>query len=301
LLFNVERLYAPLNIASVVYVLAAVSVLVVLLWPNDRKAGLAVLLAAAAVALVLVKLSLGYPIGRSHLPITVTEYAAIAISILLARRVAAAIEEFEQATLRSMTSHLVDRSQAFQQGQADLYREVRRARQHRRPLSLLIMAPLESPDADVLDRFTTEAIRKMGKRYVTARLADLLSRKLKDCDLISEQNGRFVVLLPETRAKRASAVSMELQRLAQTELNLKVKIGHAVFPDDEVTLVRLLDRAEAIMRGEELPDPVSLPASPRKRPGEHAQAVNGTSTAVNGSTVNHLHDGILETPPTKAG
>jgi hypothetical protein len=244
-LFNVERLYSPLNIASVVYVVAAAAMLLVVLWPALATLRISLLLLLCAIALVAAKAWLGFPLGRMHLPITLTEYAAIVVSVLLARQIVLGINEFQAATLRNMVSHLVDRSQPFVDGQADIYREVRRARVHKRPLSLLVIEAQQQADPEVLDRFTTEAIRNMANRYITSRLADFLSRGLKDCDLIAERNGGFVVLLPETRAAKARSVCRRLQEEARAQLDLELRIGQCTLPDEEVTLVGLLERAQA--------------------------------------------------------
>ncbi len=250
--FNIERLYAPLNISSFVYVLAAGCSVLVLLCPWLVRLRLRNLLLCVLAVLLGLKHALGYRIGGGYLPITVTEFCAAAVSIALARQVALLFEVFQTALFHNMVGELENRTQPFDEsGQAGIYREVRRARLFERPLALLAISLAPRGVQAAKDRFMREMTQRMLGQYVTARVADLLSRGLKDCDVIVRRNCHFVVLLPETRPEQARAVSQRLQADAQQKLGLELNIGLATFPDEEVTLVRLLERAEEKMRGRE--------------------------------------------------
>ncbi len=87
LLFNVERLHEPFNIASFVYVLAAVlGVLTLAIPPIMRLHPLWTTL-GATVVLVSVKGLLGYSVAGQGLPLTVTEAVAVSITVMLARQI----------------------------------------------------------------------------------------------------------------------------------------------------------------------------------------------------------------------
>jgi hypothetical protein len=247
LLFNVERLYAPLDLASFVYALAALLSLGIIFFPFAGRLSWPSTALALLVALLSAKWCFGYRIGQSALPLTVTEYCALGVSVAFARQLASGLEEFRTALFRCLVTDLEDRTHSFDAGQAHLYREVRRARWFARPLSVLAIAPEPGAVEAARDRLQNEMTNRMLHQYVTARLADLLSRGLKDCDVIAQRQRHFVAVLPETKANQAEEIAGRLQDEARNCLGLDLRIGISSFPAEEVTLVRLLERAESRM------------------------------------------------------
>jgi GGDEF domain-containing protein len=198
--------------------------------------------------LLVVKYVFRYPVAGPGLPITVTESCALAVTILLARWVAATFEALRMAVFGNLLSDLSSRAHAFEAGQSELYREVRRARSFERPLAFLAVAPTLGSFEAAKDRFTEEVMLRMQRQYVSARVADLLSRRLKDCDVIALRNGHFIAALPETDGDMARTVSQQLQTEARKELGIELSVGVCACPDEEATFVGLLERAEEEMR-----------------------------------------------------
>ncbi|MEX2137774.1 MAG: hypothetical protein WD894_00820 [Pirellulales bacterium] len=237
-----------IQLAPLTSMLAAVCGLAVLLIPPLVSFQALYLLSPAAVLFLVLKYSLGYSLGGAALPVTLIEYSAIAVTILLAQWVARGFEELRTAVFCNMVGDLVNRTQVFGSGQGELYREVRRARQFERPLAFLAITAAPGAIETAKDRFTAEVMKRMLGQYAAARIADLLSRRLKDCDVIARRNGHFVAALPETDRDAAIAVSRRLRKEARQELGIELTVGFCTCPDEEATFIGLLDRAEENMR-----------------------------------------------------
>ncbi|MGH7128710.1 MAG: hypothetical protein ACREIV_09075 [Planctomycetaceae bacterium] len=266
-LFNVERIHEPINLASFVYVLAAACAMAVIFWrPLDRPR-LWRLLAAAIAGLVILKVWLGHPIAGRALPLTVTEACAVGLTIVLARRVAGCLAQFEEGAREAACIRLSDRSVSFEDGEQEIYREIRRARQYHRPLMLLAVSPTATSVRLSTGRLLADAQRETARAYVTARIADVLSREASDCDIITCLDDRFFLLLPEAEDNRAREIAGRIAAAAAEELGLELRIGTASFPAEEVTFTGLMERAEAGMQPAELTVDIAFaPAEPVSAP-----------------------------------
>ena len=253
-LFNVERVHEPINIASFVYVFAAaIAAALVVVRPAARWPWPG-LLAGTLAAFLVAKAALGYRIAGPALTLTVTEGTVLTVTLLVFRRLAAGLGEFEQAAGELMVLHLDDRSRPFDETQGELYREVCRARRFDRRLTLVSIACEPGEEAAAVHRLIREAQRKMADRYAKARIADVIGRELRDSDLLTYDRGRFVALLPETDGREARAIAGRLKAAAREQLGVGLRCGLASFPDEEVTFSGLLDQAEARLRAADLSD-----------------------------------------------
>jgi len=214
---------------------------------------------------LVLKFWLGYGVGARYLPITVTELFAVGVTVLLAQRVGRGFEELRQSLLLNIVGEGQHRSQAFSSGQAELYREVRRARLYGRPLALLAMRVKSEGIRIGADRIAREFRRDTRQAYLRARVAALLGGELKDSDLLTVRDDHFVALLPETDAATAGDQARRLAEAAREQLGLRLDVGLSAFPDEEVTFVKLLERAEERMQGAGSPTEVRAPLLIRLR------------------------------------
>lgn len=246
-LYNIERLGEPINIASFVYVYTLLCAVVVIsvrpLWGTPLYWSFTM----ALPPFFILKLLLNYPIGGSNLPITITEICAIGISIVLTGQMTRRLEELQQAVTSLTLGHLKQDTQPFEDGQGQIYREVRRARQYKRPVALLSVAATDESKHMQLNRFIEEAQREILDEYISARVANLLVEELKDYDVITQRDRHFIVLLPETDRDKVAAIVDRLKQAGRDYLNLDFQIGLSTFPDEAVTFERLLEQAEARM------------------------------------------------------
>ena len=87
-----------------------------------------------------------------------------------------------------------------------------------------------------------------------ARMAEVLSEEMKDCSIITRRNGHFITLLPETDRGEAHELMDTLKMAAKEKLGVDLRMGLSCFPDDEITFVHLLERAEDDMNGTAVSD-----------------------------------------------
>lgn len=247
-LFNIERLHEPFNIASFVYVLAAVlGVLTLALPPLIRLHPTWTILSATTV-FVVVKTLLGYPVVGRGLPLTVTEAVAISATVLLARQIVLSITHFEESVFEVAALHWVQRPLDFKQMQHDFYREVRRARQYDRPVALVALKPVSADLPQRASRLIDEVHKKMKRYYVEAQIAGVIASQLHDCELVAKCNDEFLILLPEADSQRAQSTADQLASQLRDELGTAFRTGVAAFPHQETTFSGLLERAEAALR-----------------------------------------------------
>lgn len=270
--FNVERLHAPINLASFVYVMAAVSALAVILVPYLQKQSLVGLLAVLLSATLGLKWLWGYPLFGTSLPITVTELGAVTLTVLLAYQFGGALQEFREAVAALQRLLWADRSAPFETGQADMFREVRRARLYQRPLSLMAIQMTEESEKIAVNRLLEEMQRKTFHHYTMARMADVISAQLDQCAIVTFRDNQFVTLLPETGAQQASEVAHQLESAVRETLGLELRVGISTFPDEEITFVDLLRKAESALATPTIP---CNGEDRRACRGDDAQADNG--------------------------
>jgi hypothetical protein len=247
LLYNVERLQDPIHVAEFVYPFTAASALWVLVTPLPRLP-LFWWMVLPLPAYLALKAGLGYPLAGAELPLTVTEIFAIELTILIARQVGRTLADFRETASRLIAGTEPSAARAFDDGQAEIYRELRRARRYQRPLSLLSIAIGDGTPRASHDRLLEELQRENLERYTLGQLGRLLAERTKDSDLITRLNEHFVALLPETRREAAEEIARRLATEAAEKLGLTLHVGLSSFPDEEVTFEKLLERAESDRR-----------------------------------------------------
>jgi hypothetical protein len=246
LFYNIERLMAPINLASFVYIFLFLAAGAVIMLPPLYKWSLSVPLLFMLPLYFILKYYLGYPIAGSNLPITVTEIVAIVATLVITRLIMQRLEGIHE-TVAKLTMHNLRQEIPFEAGQGLIYREIRRARYHERPLALLSISPAEESVQFELNRFFKEAQAAIVRRYVNTRVADLLLKELEDYNIITQYNGHFIALLTEAEQEDVQRAIQRLQNAASDRLGLQFKIGHALFPEEAVTLEQLLTNAEQRM------------------------------------------------------
>lgn len=243
--YNIERLHAPINIGSFVYVLAAGASVPLIFFAQLQRIRSVWLIVPLVPLILVLKACFGYPIFGASLPMTITEVGAVLVTIVLARRIGSSLEDLRQSAVQSLIAHLNEKSRPFELGQSAMYREIRRARAFDRPLALLaVSAKCEAVDLQ-LDRFTQEVQQETVRNYIQARIAQLLTEETKDCDIITQCDGHFTALLPEASRDVVENVIERISSTSRERLGIELDFGVSIFPEDEVTFVRLLESAEA--------------------------------------------------------
>jgi pyridoxine 5'-phosphate synthase PdxJ len=257
-LYNIERLAEPINIASFVYVFVAFCALLITLLPRLQRMPAHWLYGGALVAFIALKYELGYSLLGQNLPLTVTEVCVIGVTMFLATQIGQRLEDLRAVVTNLTIGQAGAGTQAFEEGQGQIYREVRRARRHQRPVTLLAIGIAEDTTGasaerfrrDVpLRRFITEIEKELVEKYTQTRVAEVLIDHFEDSAVITQRDDHFVTLLPETNQEAATEIVSKLQKTLTEKMGLQLKVGVSTFPDEAVTFENLLERAEAKMAG----------------------------------------------------
>jgi len=87
-------------------------------------------------------------------------------------------------------------------------------------------------------------------RYVITSLARVISNQLRRTDLVLDQRdqGRFIILSPDTNAASSASVADRIQAAAAVQLGVLVSCGVASFPDEALTFEELVHQAKSNLR-----------------------------------------------------
>jgi GGDEF domain-containing protein len=116
-----------------------------------------------------------------------------------------------------------------------------------------------------LHRTVQEVQQAMMTRYVITSLARVFNKVLRRIDVVIEQReqGRFVILCPETNATGSNVLADRIQAAVAEQLGVSVKCGTASFPDEALTFEELVRQAES-----HLQQPAELPERANPTPTE---------------------------------
>jgi GGDEF domain-containing protein len=259
LFYNIERLSKPIDITGVAYTFVPIVAALTISVSRLRQVPLAVLLGVPIPVFLVLKAWVDPPVWGIEMPLTVTEICVIAITIILARWVSNGMDEFESAIAHITIGQIDTQVEPFSTGQAEMYREIRRARHYQRPLALLAVGVEEKSIQVVLDRMVQEVQQAMMKRYVLSDIAKTLCQKLEDYNVIAQTNNHFLILLPEVSSDQLAELASRLRQAVSEQLGATLQIGAASFPDDAVTFESLVDRAVGEMNGKLKPDATLRP------------------------------------------
>ena len=277
--FNIERFHPPINIASFVYVLAALVSIVIVVLRGETRFRFGVIVGVTLSTFLLGKGLLGYQLAHAALPLTVTEACSLMITASLAELIARAIGEFEDNAQQVLHMHFDTRAADLDTSQTQLYREVRRARKFGRPLSVFAMSAANADNPELLAQFVEEIQRRGVRKYIDARLAQVINKCVSDCDIVAYRDNCFFVMCPELAGDKVDSISCRLKEAARQTLGLSLNIGSATFPDEEVTLGGLLKKAEQALHGKSTP----TVAMPQAVPSSHPAAPPNLSVSPSSS------------------
>lgn len=193
--------------------------------------------------------------GSVAILLTIAEVLAIGITTILSYWVSQAISEFENSVAHITIGQRDRIPESASVGQGAIYREVRRARNHQRPLTLMAVAIEEKSIQVALDRMVQEAQLRMMKQYVLSSVSKTLCEQLGDCDIVVESNGHFLVALPETTPTDLPILIDGLRQQVSAQVGVELRIGTASLPQDGLTLEGLIDKSMKEIQVEEESQP----------------------------------------------
>jgi hypothetical protein len=252
--YSAERLMEPIHISRVVDLFVLSMLIICLVAPRMVRIPLWVLLSAPIPIFLGIKILMETFTGSTAILLTISEVCSLSLTTLLAYWVGTAVNEFESA-VANITIGRGDRiTEPNVLGSGSLYREVRRARNHQRPLVLMSVAVEEKSIKVALDRMVQEAQLTMMNQYALSAVSKLLCDKLEDCDIIVQNNNNFLILLPETMQEDMPSLTERLRQQVYDQVGVNIKIGTASLPQDGFTLEGLINKAIHDMEAEPKPE-----------------------------------------------
>lgn len=243
-LFNIERLIPAINLASFVYVLSTIAGLVMLGSRRIRKLPFGVTAAGFVIFWVVGKAILGYSLDIYSLPLSMTEVFSLVISQYLCLQVAQNTDTFAITSRQLLEVLQACSVPDVRDAESLILEEIRRARRHERPLTFVALNPGSATPESIRD-LLRQMEASLSREYMTGCISEILERHTKSHDIAVRVDNQFLMLLPETNADQAAAMSIRLQKHVSQELGLNVTTEAFAFGLDELTLTGVLDRIGA--------------------------------------------------------
>lgn len=240
-LFNVERVFPQVDLASFVYGLATLIGVSMLASPYLRRQKFGLVAAGFGTVWIVGKCMLGYGVDLTALPIALTEAYALVASQYLCLKVAQNTDEFIQTSAQMLQVLNATSVPVLRESEAALREEIRRARRHERPLTFVSLTPgAVTPEA--LSGLVQQLSESLSKEYIVGSISRILKKETKSHDLAVRVGDQLLLLLPETDVKQATAMSQRITTGISEKLGIPVNSEAFAFGTDELTLCGVLER-----------------------------------------------------------
>ncbi len=198
----------------------------------------------------------------------VTEMTLLGVSIAIAHRLEVKLHQIEDLGRMITLPTTVRQVRNFSSSIEDIKVEFVRSRRYNHPLSLMVLEPAQFTLQEDLDRIIRENQKKISRKYLASRLAEIIIHQARRSDMImtKDWDGRFVILCPENNASGTNVLAQRIQTDVKNSLGVSVQYGIAAFPTDALTLEELIRRAETNMT-EAGPNPQILPGQVKDKLG----------------------------------
>jgi hypothetical protein len=253
-LFVLDRALDPISISNISVGLIFIILIATLGFSNKAFLSLWGIVIFPIIVLFVTKYLTGKLLGDLSSFLAIIEAFILVMTAILARWVSLALGEFETSVAKSILGRIEDNVLTTLAGQGSIYREVRRARNHQRPLALVSIG-VEEKSLKLIDEEMIRNIQlSMLTQYKLQGLSKLLCNELEDCAVIVKETDRFLAVLPETKPEELPTVLERLRQKASTQIGINLKIGVANLPNDSYTFEGLVERATQAMQSDMQPE-----------------------------------------------
>jgi hypothetical protein len=266
-LYMFDRLLDPFALSNLAMILMIAAAIFTILLPRLSGVPRWVVIFVPIFLLFGIKFMRGELYGDMNLFLTFLEVLAITTTTLLVRWVSLPLMEFEKVITQITLGQPERATEPILSGHETIYREVRRARNHQRPLALISVGIDEKSIVVYGEENAQEIQFFMIKQLKLRGLSRILCSELEDCAIIVKENNHFLAVLPETLPEETLVVMERLRHKASVELGVEIKLGMATLPKDSYTFEGLVDKANQEMRTGPEPVPyVVLDQHPAEQP-----------------------------------
>ena len=262
LFYSIERMIDPVGITGVTYAVVLIVAVLTLLAPRWSRGPQWLVISIPVLIVLILKAGTGANVLGTATLLTIAEVCAVIVTVLLARWVSSAISELEDVIAHITLDQPSQVAEPSLSGQGLIYREVRRARNHERPLTLMAVAVEERSVQIALDRMVQEAQLAMIRQYARSSVSKALCAELEDCDVVAQDSDYFLIALPEVTPEQLPRLVERLRGLVSDRVGVTLNIGTASLPHDALTLEGLKDKAVKAMKSDAERQPAPRPLSP---------------------------------------
>lgn len=237
------RLLDPIVISSITIGFLFVVVVTVFLIPRIPRNLIWVIMFVPITALLVTKFWTANLAGNVAIFQAVTEIGAIVVTAILSLWVSRGLDEFENAVAFITLGEREKNIESPIAGQGLIYREVRRARNHKQPLALISIGVDEKSIEPATEKLVRDIQQSMMKQYKLQGLSKLLREELEDCSVVAQDTNHYLAVLPNTKPDEIPIVVERLRQKAYGQVGVELKIGVATLPQDGYTFEGLVERA----------------------------------------------------------
>ena len=124
-----------------------------------------------------------------------------------------------------------------------------RGRRYSHPITTIVVDPAMNPieAEEKIDEAFQEVKESIKGNYITQKIAQIIEDETRLTDIVIEwdQQGRLVVVCPETTAETSQVLIDRIQTAVSKQMGILLNYGVASFPNDAHTFDALLEKAES--------------------------------------------------------
>lgn len=226
-----------------VFAIAVLTVLAMLIFPDLGTSRLQMIL--AGVGALYLAAGVAGVLGHSltDVPVMVTEFLMLAVTVYLVRTLSVVVSNLEQILENVITGKDESRILSPAKGEETVNAELFRARRFNRPVGFIFLhlSGVEELRSSRADQFSYQLV--LQRSYLRARVGQLAESFLYPTDPLAWHDEDLVVCLPETNHEQAEDLARKVYDLIRSQLNIRVPLGVASFPDDGLIYSDLIDVA----------------------------------------------------------
>ncbi len=215
-----------------VFGIAVATVLAMLIFPDLGTSRLQMILVGVGL-LYLATGAVGL-LGHSltDVPVVVTELFMLAVTVYLVRMLSVVVSNLEQIIENVITGKDDSRVLSPAKGEETVNAELFRARRFNRPVGFIFLnlSGVEELKSSRADQFSYQFV--LQRSYLKSRVGQLAESFLYHTDPIAWHGDDLVICLPETNGEQAEELARKVFDLIRSQLNIRVPLGVACFPDD---------------------------------------------------------------------
>lgn len=176
----------------------------------------------------------------TDVPVVVTELFMLGVTVYLVRMLSVVVSNLEQILENVITGKEDSRILSQASGEDTVNAELFRARRFNRPVGFIFLNlnGVEELKPSRAEQVSYQYV--LQRSYLKARVGQLAESFLYHTDPIAWHGEDLVICLPETNREQAEELARKIYDLIRSQLNIRVPLGIASFPDDGLIYADLI-------------------------------------------------------------